>query len=135
MPAYTIGTETEYDDAMIRGVGGNGVLPVVKRGKYTQPDGTEYYGGYAFETVAHAYAFIDKIGKTGMWAAYEMDCAWPDDVWHGHPGDEHMVLKRDAILVRKVPRPGTEPSAAAASTPPGGGLAARLRALLGRWFG
>jgi hypothetical protein len=102
MPVFTIGNEQEYDAAMLHGVGGDGVTPIVKRGPYLQPDGTRYKGGYAFETAALAYAYIDKIGKSGSWAAYEMDAKWPDDVWCNHPDDGFMLLNRDAVLVAKV---------------------------------
>jgi hypothetical protein len=134
MSVFTIGTEQEYDDAMIHGIGGNGVTPIVKRGKYIQADGTPYNGGYAFATAAEAYAYIDKVGKSGVWAAYELDAVWPDDVWHGNPTDEHMVLKRDAVLLRKVRRPA--PIAAPGERPrrdrSGTGIAGMIRALVGR---
>ena len=102
MGIYTIGHEGDYDDALARFHAGESTSPVAKLGPHTQPDGSPYFGGYAFETVADALAHIDRIGKRGEYAVYEMDAVWPDDVWHGHPQDEHMLLRRDAVLIRKI---------------------------------
>ena len=101
MSIYTIGHEGDYDGALVRAQG-EGASPVIKRGPNTHSDGTQYYGGYAFETVADALAYLDKIGKRDAWAVYEIDAACPRDVWHGHPSDDFMRLNRDAILTRKV---------------------------------
>jgi len=138
MPAYTVGTEQEYDDAMVRGVNGDGKLPIVKRGKYVQPDGTAYNGGYAFETPGLAFAFIVRNGKTGSWAVYEMNARWPDDVWKPHPEEDFWTLARDAILVRKamtadgsVAAPAAPPAAPAATVQPASGPLSWLRRRFG----
>lgn len=102
MSIFTIGHEGDYDAALLRGRSGEGAAPVIKRGPYAQPDGNQYYGGYAFETASDAVAYLEKIGKRAEWAVYEMDADWPADVWHGHPNDDFMRLKRDATLLRKV---------------------------------
>jgi diguanylate cyclase (GGDEF)-like protein len=95
---FTIGHEVEYDAALVRANG----TPITKRGPYLQADGTQYYGGYAFETVAAAYAYIAKLGKTGEWAAYEVDATWTEDIWHPHAVEDFRRLNRDAVLLRKM---------------------------------
>ncbi len=95
---FTIGHAGEYDAALAR----SQATPITKRGPYRQADGSQYYGGYAFETVQHAYAYIDKLGKRGEWAAYEVEAVWPEDIWHPHAVEDFMRLNRDAVLRRKV---------------------------------
>ena len=95
---YTIGKEDDYDAALAREV----PTPITKRGPYLQSDGSPYYGGYAFETVADAQAYIDKLGKRGEYAIYEIEASWPADVWHPLAVEDFMRLNRDAVLVRKI---------------------------------
>jgi hypothetical protein len=100
MSIYTIGHEGEYDAAIARAR--DQEAPLTKRGPHPEPDGSHYYGGYAFATVADAQAEIDRLGKRGEWAVYAIDAAWPEDVWHGHPSDSFMRLNRDAVIIGKV---------------------------------
>ena len=102
MTIYTIGPEADYDTALARGHSGDGATPVMKTGPNTRADGSQYYGGYAFQTAQDAFAYIDKAGKRGEWAVYELDALWPDHVWHGHPADDFMRLNRDAVILGKV---------------------------------
>lgn len=105
MGIFTVGNEQDYDAALQSSVADGGATPITKRGPWMQPDGSPYLGGCVFATVDAAQAFIDKIGKGGEWAVYELDATWPDDVWHGHPSDDFMRLKRDAVLIGKVETP------------------------------
>lgn len=102
MSIYTIGSAADYDAALTRGHAGDGITPIKKIGPHKREDGSRYYGGYAFETVADARAYIAKLGKTGEWAVYVMDGVWPDDVYHGHPSDDFMRLNRDALILGRV---------------------------------
>lgn len=102
MGIYTVGNEQDYDAALAASVVDGHATPITKRGPWLQPDGSQYLGGCVFESVHAAQAFIDRIGKTGEWAVYELDAAWPDDVWHGHLSENFMRLKRDAVLVGKA---------------------------------
>ena len=110
---YTIGHEGHYDDALAR----SQATPITKRGPYLQADGTQYYGGYAFETVAAAQAYIEKLGKGGEWAVYEMDATWPADIWHPHEVEDFMRLNRDAVLLRKMALDAPAPEPALSGSP------------------
>jgi hypothetical protein len=105
MTIYTIGNAGDYDAALSRGHAGDGVTPIKKIGPHKRDDGSQYYGGYAFESVGDARAYIAKLGKTGEWAVYAMDGSWPADVYHGHPSDDFMRLNRDALILGKVQEP------------------------------
>jgi hypothetical protein len=118
MSIYTIGHAGDYDAALSRGHAGDGITPIKKIGPHKREDGVHYYGGYAFETVADARAYIAKLGKTGEWAIYEMDASWPADVYHGHPSDDFMRLNRDALIVGKVADAAPDATAAAEASGP-----------------
>ncbi len=100
MSIFTIGHAGDYDAAIANGLANN--RPIKKIGAHIRDDGTQYYGGYAFETARDAFAYIDKLGKRGEWGVYEIDAVWPDHVWHGHPSDDFMRLNRDAMIIGKV---------------------------------
>jgi len=102
MSVFTIGHAGDYDEAIRQRESAAGAPPLTKRGPYTLPDGSPYLGGFASPTASEAFAHLDEINKRGEWAVYELDAAWPDDVWRGHPAEPFMRLKRDAVIVRKV---------------------------------
>lgn len=115
MGIFTVGNEQDYDAAIQASIVDGQATPITKRGPWLQPDGSQYLGGCVFETVATAQAFIDRIGKGAEWAVYELDAAWPDDVWHGHLSENFMRLRRDAVLIQKAApprRPAEAPNAA-----------------------
>jgi hypothetical protein len=88
---YCIGLRVRYDAAL------SGSAPVVKRG-----GGTDYAGGWVWESPAEAARFIAANGLDTTHAVYGVEADWKADT-RRMDGEPYSRLVRDAVVVR-LPR-------------------------------